>query len=206
MVITNIIRLIKKKEICHKSSPIGRIKRAEVLPKWTMPKVVALILHCLRLVAIACKDRLKFYRSLWCFHRVCAKYSLSLFISSHEKMGSSWGSSLWAARSPTIFMPLAGSESPGPLLLVTSGMDSTSCTTGKVPREPCGSRFVWLQGCPFPTYLGSAFWGILETGAATERADNSCVKEGKMHSWEYWHLAAFVNNGFAILPYSKHRK
>lgn len=62
MVITNIIRLIKKKEICHKSSPIGRIKWAEVLPKWTMPKVVALILHCLRLVAIACKDSLKFYR------------------------------------------------------------------------------------------------------------------------------------------------
>lgn len=60
MVMVNIT-LKKKKELCHESSPIVRITWAEVLHKWTISYVMALILHCLRLFAIACTSSVKFY-------------------------------------------------------------------------------------------------------------------------------------------------
>lgn len=60
MVIVNIT-LKKKKELCHNSSPIVRITWAEVLHKWTISNVIALIFDCLRLFAILCTSSVKFY-------------------------------------------------------------------------------------------------------------------------------------------------
>lgn len=163
-------------------------------------------LHCLTPSAVAHKECKRILLPHCGIFTVSAEFSLLLFMLTHrkrshhlwdssvaKKRGIFWGSSmrgkgrdaccLAPVWSPAMFRPLKGSKFPRSLLFIISGIHGASHITGKFPSELDGSSFVWLQACPFPMYSGSAFWGTLETGAATEIAHNFSVKEGNVHSW-----------------------
>jgi len=63
-----------------------RITWAEVLPKGTIPNVVALILHCLRLFAIACKDSVKLSQQFMAFsHNLCQVFFITIHKNSNKE-------------------------------------------------------------------------------------------------------------------------
>lgn len=150
---------------------------SKVLSKWTLPNLLNLILHCLRHFSIAFKESVNFYCEIMGFSRSLCQAFFTAIIPQEEGiilqqfcMTSLVFNNFQATCRIKVFKVFAFSH-------IWSGDSTINCIIGKVPCTPGGSRFMWIQTCPFSTYFGFVFWKTLETGTAKKVSGNFCVRE-----------------------------